>query len=297
MKPLSDLFQILLTLPGAYAYLACFVLAWVLWALVRGCWHGGGMVWRAVKTVWQRVVGFSWLGFFSLLLSAVPMWFSRGWIVSELQYLEQVANPAYVSGDTSAFAVAVYESELSRHVSDREAEIVKTRTRQIAAKFGCSPVSIYEVAFSECGLDPFRIRDDGIAAGWIQFTRAGLGFVPGVTLPEVKQACYSRNTGKIMDWTETYFANAAKGQRLPDATAVYIAVFAPAYIGAPDTQVLYSRADGDAYTKNNIFDGYYTDGAGRVIRTTAAQDGEITIGELRLHLEAKKSRILNNVKR
>ena len=67
-------------------------------------------------------------------------------------------------------------------------------------KVGCSPLAIYEVAYSECGLNPFRIRDDGVAAGWIQFTTNGLPGIPTdgrqTTLPEVKDACRRRDVAR-----------------------------------------------------------------------------------------------------
>ena len=65
-------------------------------------------------------------------------------------------------------------------------------------KVGCSPL-----AHLRGGIQRMRtksrsgIRDDGVAAGWIQFTTNGLPGIPTdgrqTTLPEVKDACRRRD--------------------------------------------------------------------------------------------------------
>lgn len=294
MKPIFDLFQIGLSLPGPLAYLAALALAWLALVALRISRRAMALSWSALRFV-GGLVGMSKVGLVCLMAAALPVYLLRGPLVDNMQYMEQIFTPAYISGDTSAHALALYEAELEKHCDTYEAAIVKRRTREMATKIGCAPLALYEVAHSECGLNPFCIRGDGVAAGWIQFTSAGLGFVPGVTLPQVKQACKDRDVEKIMQWTEIYLVGAAGGKPITDATDVYVAVFAPGYVGADDGQVLYSAArDGAKYWLNVVFDGYYVDGKGRIICRESAKDGRITVGELRLHLEAKKARLLKS---
>lgn len=294
MKPLFDLTQIALSLPGPLGFLASAALVWLALVALRIGRRSVSLALAGLRYV-GGLVGMSKTGIALLMAAALPVYLMRGMVVDNLQYAEQIFAPAYISGDTSAHALALYESEIDRYCDTYEAQAVKRRTREMAQKIGCSPLALYEVAYSECGMNPFCIRGDGIAAGWIQFTAAGLGFVPGVTLPQVKAACKNRDVEKIMEWTETYLVRAASGRQIADAAGVYVAVFAPGFVGADDGQVLYSAArDGDKYYLNAGFDGYYLDGQGRIIRRDAAKDGRITVGELRLHLEAKKCNFLKS---
>lgn len=296
MKSVSDLIQIALSLPAALGYIACVILVVLCFFLFRSATVAVTLTFKAAAMVWKRVLRLRIMGVITALLIAVPVFMLRWKIIDGLQYLEQVAMPTYVSSDTSTHALAVYEAELSKHCDSYEAEIVKRRTREIAAKIGCSPLAIYEVAYSECGMNPFCIRADGIAAGWIQFTSAGMAGIG--TLDDVKRACKSRDVSKIMDYTEAYFSSRAGGKALHDATQVYVATFAPAYVGSGDQQVLYSGWKNPAYNLNSVFDGYYSatagDGRRQIFRRRSEMDGKITIGEMRLHLEAKKSALLKN---
>ena len=295
MKAVSDLFQIGLSLPGPLGFLASLLLVWVVWQVVRSA----GELLRLTRIVaawlWCRLFRLTRGRVVLMCLAAVPVFFFRFAIIDRLQYLEQWVAPAYITGDTSAHALSIYEAELERHCDTYEAAIVKRRTREIAAKVGCSPLALFEVYYSECGLNPFEIRTDGVAAGIIQFTAAGAAGI--TTLSAVKEACRKRDIGKVMDWTEAYMVRASAGRPLGDATGAYVAVFAPGFIGAGDGQVLYHIGQGDCYTLNSCFDGYYVEQSGRIIRSMAAMDGRITVGELRLHLEAKKARLLQNSRR
>lgn len=211
----------------------------------------------------------------------------RGAIHSGLQYLENWASPVYLVQD-DARALAIYEAELSKYCDPYELQVVKSRTAEMAGKLGCGPLSIYEVAFAECGLNPFVIRRDGIAAGWIQFTNAGLVGL-GVSLPEVKEMCHKRNIVSLMNLTEKYFVSRCNGRVVKNATDAYVVVFAPAFLGRPDETVLYDR--GEAYTKNSGLDGYYISGD-RIAFNDAEKDGKITINDLRLCLAYKRAMLV-----
>ena len=290
MKPVSDLFQVLLSLPGPLGFLASLLLVWSVWQLVRSAGELLRLTRFVAAWLWHRLFRLTRDGVILMCLAAVPVYFLRFAVIEKLQYLEQWVTPAYITGDTSAHALAIYEAELERHCDTYEAAIVKRRTREIARKVGCSPLALFEVYYSECGGNPFEIRKDGVAAGIIQFTAAGAAGI--TTLPAVKDACRKRDIGKIMDWTEAYMVRASAGRPLGDAAGAYVAVFAPGFIGAGDGQVLYQGWSNPAYRLNSGFDGYYLDSKGRIFRSADVCDGKITVGELRLHLEAKKARLL-----
>lgn len=291
MKKVFDIVQVGLSMPDALAYVFSALLVLLGWQVLKSASELCSAAWRVLGWLRCRLVRLSKWSALGVCALALPVYFARAVISDKIQYFEQVFSPAYVTGDTSAHATAIYEAELARRCDSYEAEVVKRRTRETAAKLGCSPLAIYEVAYSECGLNPFRVRDDGVAAGWIQFTRAGAAGI--TTLPEVKSACKRRDVAQMMDWTEAYLTRAAAGRALGDATGVYVAVFAPGHIGGGDERVLYEGWGNAAYSENKIFDGYFVDSKGRIMRSRAAMDGRITIGELRLHLEAKKARLIS----
>lgn len=289
MKTISDILQIALSLPSALGYLAAVGVVLLLWQILKAVGDGFIFLSKALSFIKARLIRLSAVRVSVALLLACPVYFLRNSVSDGLQRMEDYYNPAYINRDTSR-ALAIYEAELARHCDPYELEVVKRRTREIAARVGCTPLAIYEVAYSECGLNPFRVRADGIAAGWIQFTRAGLAGIG--TLEQVKQACRARDIVRIMDWTEAYMVSRANGTPLVDATGVYTCVFAPGFVGHPDSKVLYSGVQNAAYYLNSVFDGYYAEPSGRIVRRRSAMDGRITIGELRLHLEAKKARLI-----
>lgn len=289
MKPISDILQIALSLPSALGYLAAVGVVLLLWQTLKAVGDAFKLTFKALSFLRARLIRLSPVRGAAVLLLAAVVYLVRFPVVDRLQWLEQVYSPAYINADTSR-ALAIYEAELQKRCDPYEAEVVKRRTREIAARVGCTPLAIYEVAYSECGLNPFRIRDDGIAAGWIQFTRAGLAGIG--RLEDVKQACRKRDVVRIMDWTEQYLVSRSKRVPLIDATGVYTCVFAPGFVGHPEQRVLYAGVNNPAYFLNSVFDGYYLDDKGRIMRSRAAMDGSITIAELRLHLEAKKARLI-----
>jgi len=70
--------------------------------------------------------------------------------------------------------VSLYEKEILKYTTPLQAQIIAKRSEEIATKVNTSVSCIYEVAYLECGLNPFNVRSDLVAAGWIQFTRRGL---------------------------------------------------------------------------------------------------------------------------
>ncbi|CCH52354.1 hypothetical protein BN8_01350 [Fibrisoma limi BUZ 3] len=97
------------------------------------------------------------------------------------------------------------------------------------------------------------------AYGLIQFTQNGISGL-GVTLAQLR----TMDAVTQLDWVEKYLAR-YKG-KMTDLYQVYMAVFAPAYIGRPDAQKVYVSPS-KAYTANKPLD--------------TNNDGVITVGEIK----------------
>lgn len=305
VKNLSDLFQILLLGGGFAGVLIWAILVVLVWQSVKiGRVIFCGAVWILRKSLvsfgksnGQVVSTLFFLLSIGLLLNAF-----RAPLVDRWQYIEQsYLNPTYINSDTSVWALQVYEQKLKKHVGEIEFEIIKKETRKTAAAIGSTPLSIYEVAYSECGLNPFAAnvneRGDTVAFGWIQFTPAGcIGTNVGssqINMKQVKGWGRERNIGAMMEATHSYMVGRSNGIALPASTDVYIAVFAPGMIGKSSEAVLYSAkgAKPRQYWENVGLDGYGLEGD-KIIHAGKYRDGKITIQDMRLHLALKKASFL-----
>ena len=201
-----------------------------------------------------------------------------------------------------AHLTAIYETELAQKVDPYELEIIKKRTAEMAVKIHSTPLAIYECAWLECGLNPFTVRRDKVAAGWIQFTRNGLGGLKyngqNISFDQVLYACKTRNIELMMDLSEIYLIDKfERAKKLPmnNTIDLYLALFAPAYIGAPHQKVVYQGVQNASYYLNKGLDGWYVqqtqDNRQQIFRKNAACDGAITVWEIYLALEAKKGQL------
>lgn len=237
------------------------------------------------------------------------LWLFSNPLIDLLQEIEQrFLAPVYMDqyGHFSEeHLTAIYEAELSKQVDPYEKAVVIRRTREMAAKIQSTPLAIYEAAWLECGLKPFRVRTDEVAAGWIQFTRTGLGSLTHndkpVSFDQVLSACRNRDIVFMMDLTEQYLVRKYEqsGKKpLNNTIDLYLAIFAPALIGAPSERVVYQGFDNPAYFKNDGLDGWYVaqnaGGRQQIFRKRSGRDGKITIWEIYLALEAKKARLIAN---
>ena len=291
MTTISNTIQIILNQPGPTRFAGCVVLVLFVWQLFRIAGFGLSILFRLLLPfrLWTLTAGC--IGGLIVTLFATPL-------SDLLQDLEQrYWSPVYVdqfSGLSDGELLTLYETELRRHTTPEEFRIVKDSTAAISDRIGSTPLAIYEAAYLECGLNPFRVRDDRVAAGWIQFTRAGLSGL-GVSLEKVIAACERRDAAFIMGLTGKYLAR--KAERLPAGSTMantidlYLAIFAPAHIGRAANQVVYSGYSDRRYSLNSGLDGWYIDG-GKIIRSRAACDGRITVGEIYLCLESKKARLI-----
>jgi hypothetical protein len=292
VKKILDIFQFTLDLPGPLALIACVLFVLLCWQALKLACTGFYLFGWCIDALKRVLISLSVKNVALCGLFALPIFLLRAQVSDLAQWVEQrYVDPAYMVADTSPHITAIFEMEIDRRLDKYESEVVKTRTRQLAARIGSTPLSIYMVALSECGLDPFRIRDDGTAASWIQFTTIGLHGL-GVSLAEVKNMCYRRDIVGIMDLTDRYILRAAGTTPLPRPCDAYTAVFAPAYIGKPDDFVLYSGWDNPAYYLNApALDGFYI-ADGLILQSRRMFDGKITIQDLYLSLEAKKARLI-----
>lgn len=235
------------------------------------------------------------------------LWLLSNPLIDFLQEIEQrFFYPVYLTAFdkySEEHLIAIYEAELSKRVDPYEKAVVTRRTREIAAKIQSTPLAIYEAAYLECGLKPFEVRSDGVAAGWIQFTRVGLGSLTWngkpVSFDQVLTACKDRDIGFMMDLTEQYLVRKYEqsGRKpLNNTIDLYLALFAPALIGAPSERVVYQGFENPSYYKNDGLDGWYVapgaQGRQQIFHKRSERDGKITIWEIFLALEAKKARLI-----
>lgn len=287
---MTDALQIALSygLPGCLLIAFLVSQAWrVVWLLLRAV----GLVWHYLLSLLRPVY------LAKIAAVALPLWAFSGPLSAWLEEIEtRFFSPVYLTQALpDDHALSMYEAQIRKHCDDYEARIVIERTAQIADSINSTPLAIYETALLECGLNPFRVRDDKVAAGWIQFTRAGLSGL-GATMPEVIEACKRRDIHFIMDLTERYLVRKWAKAGKPDmrnTIDLYLAVFAPAHIGAEPEKVVYAGFSNPAYYRNSGLDGWFVDG-GKIVRKRAMCDGRITVWEIYLCLERKKRLLLKS---
>lgn len=285
---MTDIAQILLTgpLPVSGAVLLALLLLFVTKATGRTLHY----VVRAVGVVRSFLPKATiWNGVLCSLFAFVFYAF-RFEISDYIQYFEQLHRPVYAVQYDSEEVTRKYQQRLSENVSPQEYGIIRDSIAAISAELGLTPSAIYETALPECSLNPFVIRQDGVAAGIIQFTSAGLQG-SGASLDQVKDVCRDRNTPEIMRLTGWYLRNAAKNGKLTTGADVYTAVFCPSAINKPESAVLYSGYNNPSYYLNRGLDGWVMSG-NKVVRDPAKIDGLIQKYELYLWLEYHKQKLM-----
>ena len=306
-RAMVDFIQYMLNQDAWLRWIACVVLVFILL-----------QVWRLFKLVLRQVFlffkksnrflfGWGWRNLLLIVFLGTVLWAFSNPMIDLLQEIEQrYFYPVYVNeygSFTEEHLIAIFEAELGQRVDPYQKAVIVRRTREMAAKIQSTPLAIYEAAYLECGLKPFEVRTDGVAAGWIQFTRAGLGGLSykgkPVTFEDVLRACQAQDVEFIMDLTELYFVRKYEqsGRKpLNNTIDLYLALFAPALIGAPSDRVVYEGWNNPSYYKNDGLDGWFatTDGLGRqqIFRQRSARDGRITIWEVYLALESKKNKLI-----
>lgn len=131
----------------------------------------------------------------------------------------------------------------------------------ISNRLGINPNWLMIVMkFESAGTFSPTVKNPGSEAyGLIQFTANGVSGL-GVTLAQLR----AMDAVTQLDWVEKYL-NPYKG-KMTDLYNLYLAVFAPAYIGRPDAQKVYASPS-QSYTANKALD--------------TNNDGVITVGEIK----------------
>lgn len=311
-KALFDFLQHLLVQDTWFRWIACIVLVYLVLQMVRIAQLALRHFFRFVKKTYRFTFIWGRRNLLRIAVLGTLLWLFSKPLVDALQTVEQqfltpVFLNAYDNWNDEHLA-AIFEEELGKQVDPYQKSVVTRRTREMAEKIQSSPLAIYEAAYLECGLNPFRVRNDRVAAGWIQFTRAGLASLryhgKPVSMDDVFRACETRDIEFMMDLTEIYLVRKYEqsGQKpLHNTIDLYLALFAPAHIGAPSSKVVYAGADNPSYFKNSGLDGWYlvntASGRQQIVRKHSARDAKITIWEIYLAIEAKKGKLLAQYRR
>jgi len=117
--------------------------------------------------------------------------------------------------------------------------------------------------------------DDGRAVGLIQFTRPALEMFARAGWPVTKAELAALSAEAQLLWVERYFRAVGAVGRMRNVGDVYMAVFAPAAVGKPDSMVLY-RAPSSAHTANRHLD---RDHDGAITRAEAIRDVETVLAQ------------------
>jgi hypothetical protein len=307
-KSTSDAVQYMLRQDLGTRWVFCLLLVIAIWQFFKLLRAGFRLLWWTLKQSKMVLFRPRLIQMAIAALLATILWATSEPLADLIQEWEQYyVSPVWVGkyGDRNeAYQTAIYEAELAKRVNPYELEVIKRRTREMAPKIQSTPLAIYECAYLECGLNPFTIRKDLVAAGWIQFTKVGLLGLryedKSISYDQVLYACRNRNIDLMMDLTEIYLTDKyrrAKEIPLHNTIDLYLALFAPAYIGASSDKILYQGYSNPSYYLNKGLDGWYTtqdaNGQQLILRKNANCDGAITIYEIFLALEAKKARLLD----
>lgn len=192
--------------------------------------------------------------------------------------------------------IEIYQKALREKTDGYEYREIVKLFEQLADTMHTSTLPFYEACYLECRLDPFRVRDDKVAAGLIQFTTVGLENLrykkSPVTLHQVIKGCERRDLTMITALTKQYLLR--KWNRhgpFKNTLDIYLSIFAPAYVKAGKNKVIYQGKEKKSYYLNKGLDGWYTDGV-LILRNESKKDYKITKNEINLCLLAMRARVV-----
>lgn len=308
MQPdlISDLAQNALESSGWIGFFFKCVLVLLTLAVLK-------LLWQGLRYARKGLVG-------SLRLIGRWLWRSAKWVVilaalltfcgqpvsDYLQKIEQLyLHPVFASSFDITYpdepqVVSKYEQQMNRHTDTYEKTVMMNGLQEIADSMsGGRLLPLLQACYFETELNPFRVRDDQIAAGLIQFTPAGLYGITyrgkKVTKPDILAACQTRDIEKIMDCTRQYMLNVwrLKGRRRVDHTIdVYLMLFSPVSVFKDAEHAVYEGCDNPSYYQNDGFDGWLVNPEGKVIRDKSSRDCRITVREIFLAVNRKNSLLI-----
>lgn len=299
-----SLFEILIQNPLGVAIIALSILT-----IGTVCSQGFKWAWfilrKAAIFAYSLLPRLNFAFFAKWFFASLLIYSFRSEIADGIGFIDQYYfNPvkfATFDADTSSATEQAFLRKLRHNVSQREYDTLMSATARMAARHGCGTLQFLEVYESECALNPFAVnvneKGDTVAAGHIQFTRAGVeGLeVDGqkVGMWRVRKAIRQRDISFLCRLGEAYMLRASQGQRLKRSCDVYTAVFLPYFLGMPDHTVVASAsgAKPEWYYQNIGLDGHSLQN-GRVVCSSRHRDGKITISDLALRLAYKKAKVV-----
>lgn len=289
---LTDFLQIALSYGGLFGALSCTLICYFAYWTYKITGLICTVFFASVKFLFGNSRKQFLSRFGGALTAGYILFLFRDEMSDALQWLE---TPVY-QDQYSSMADEEINKAFERKIMDINPPYISNetikRTRQLANELQIPANWIYQTALSECSLKPLTIRRDGIAAGWIQFTRIGLSGVTNESLSDVKSYCQNGQISQIMDLTDKYVRHHANGKKITRPVDFYLIVFSPANLGADYDKVLYQGENNPSYYLNAGFDGYTKLDNGRIVRLRKKRDYKITVGELALCLEAKKNNLI-----
>jgi len=304
MKQAFDFVQVMFGISDpSIRFIGIALVFLAVWILLKTVSAAAEWIWKALK---KCLPAPSIINAFLLVAMTFVGWINSQAIHDGTQFIEQYwFDPVYIWQSSLAdpdIREAMYEIKFKQNFRADEGwkfNVLKKRTKALADSIGTTTLAIYEMADLECHGDPFNIRSDQVAAGWIQFTDAGCKGL-NFTKLQVIDACKKRDINFIMDATDAYmirkFRRLKKGTTLADGIDLYLAVFAPAFIGKGPEVVVYQGYDNPAYYKNSGLDGWYLLG-NKIMQSDSRKDGKICVGEIFLALENRKAKMVRNMNR
>ena len=159
MKNLADFTQIMLDMPGILGYISCLVLVVLSVQILRSAGAVLSILYITMRWVKSQLIRPSAKNLLLLSVVSIPVFLLRQQLSDGVQWFEQAyINPVYLQSDTSTHALAIYETELSRHVDPYD--------RQAAHQGDCRQSWIYAAGHLRGRLFGVRTKSVLYQKGW-----------------------------------------------------------------------------------------------------------------------------------
>lgn len=247
---------------------------------------------------------FSWGNFILISFFAFGLFTARFRIADLYFKVQDYLNPIYAGqfdGLGLEHETAIFEQVIRERNDEYTTQIIKKRIGETAVKMGCPSLWFYMAGLGECGLNPYVVRSDKVAASWCQLTKAGLTGIKingkQALMFDVIEACKNRDIELIMSLNDAYLIDRWMLQGSPKLNGpvdVYLLLFAPSKVCSPPETILYQGYSNPSYYLNAGLDGFKRLPDGRISYSNAQKDGKITVEELALRVESIKNQLLKS---